>query len=157
MKTNSWTTAGQAKDISSCPNPPVKVLRRGGHWVSHFQHISHLIRLCDLNTTLDVFCQICTRLTEYVRRMRCGQVWSRHVLVNIWDWSERNVSSARMQSTKGYILLCDQSCWFDTVEHIDWWMKNISKYHEHIWLVDANCHCYNPKTLLFWEKNRDDI
>ena len=25
MKTNSWTTAGQAKDISSSPNPLVKV------------------------------------------------------------------------------------------------------------------------------------
>ena len=24
MKTNSWTTAGQAKDISSSPNPLVK-------------------------------------------------------------------------------------------------------------------------------------
>ena len=33
MKTNSWTTAGQAKDISSSPNPLVKVLRRGRHWV----------------------------------------------------------------------------------------------------------------------------
>ena len=29
MKTNSWTTAGQAKDLSSSPNPLVKVLRRG--------------------------------------------------------------------------------------------------------------------------------
>ena len=25
MKTNSWTTVGQAKDISSSPNPLVKV------------------------------------------------------------------------------------------------------------------------------------
>ena len=25
MKTNSWTTAGQTKDISSSPNPLVKV------------------------------------------------------------------------------------------------------------------------------------
>ena len=33
MKTNSWTTAGQAKDISSSPNPLVKSLRRGRHWV----------------------------------------------------------------------------------------------------------------------------
>ena len=33
MKTNSWTTAAQAKDISSSPNPLVKVLRRGRHWV----------------------------------------------------------------------------------------------------------------------------
>ena len=33
MKTNSWTTAGQAKDISSSPNPLVRVLRRGRHWV----------------------------------------------------------------------------------------------------------------------------
>ena len=33
MKTNSWTTAGQAKDISSSPNPSVKVLQRGCHWV----------------------------------------------------------------------------------------------------------------------------
>ena len=33
MKTNSWTTAGQAKDISSSPNTLLKVLRRGRHWV----------------------------------------------------------------------------------------------------------------------------
>ena len=33
MKTNSWTTVGQAKDISPSPNPLVKVLRRGRHWV----------------------------------------------------------------------------------------------------------------------------
>ena len=33
MKINSWTTAGQAKDIPSSPNPLVKVLRRGIHWV----------------------------------------------------------------------------------------------------------------------------
>ena len=33
MKTNSWSTAGQAKDISSSPNPLVKVLRRDHHWV----------------------------------------------------------------------------------------------------------------------------
>ena len=33
MKTNSWTTAGQAKDISSSPNPLVKVLQRGRHLV----------------------------------------------------------------------------------------------------------------------------
>ena len=33
MKTNSWTTAGQAKDKSSSPNLLVKVLRRGRHWV----------------------------------------------------------------------------------------------------------------------------
>ena len=33
MKTNSWTTAGQAKDISPSHNPLVKVLRRGRHWV----------------------------------------------------------------------------------------------------------------------------
>ena len=33
MKTNRWTTAGQAKDISPSPNPLVKVLRRGRHWV----------------------------------------------------------------------------------------------------------------------------
>ena len=33
MKSNSWTTAGQAKDISSSPNPLVKVLQRGRHWV----------------------------------------------------------------------------------------------------------------------------
>ena len=33
MKTNSWTTAGQTKDISSSPNPLVKILRRGRHWV----------------------------------------------------------------------------------------------------------------------------
>ena len=33
MKTNSWTTAGQTKDILSSPNPLVKVLRRGCHWV----------------------------------------------------------------------------------------------------------------------------
>ena len=32
-KWNSWTTAGQTKDISSSPNPLVKVLRRGRHWV----------------------------------------------------------------------------------------------------------------------------
>ena len=30
---DSWTTAGQAKDIWSSPNPLVKVLRRGHHWV----------------------------------------------------------------------------------------------------------------------------
>ena len=33
MKTNSWTTAGQAKDKSSSPNPLVTVLRRDRHWV----------------------------------------------------------------------------------------------------------------------------
>ena len=33
MKTNSWTSAGQAKDISSSPTPLVKVLRRGRHGV----------------------------------------------------------------------------------------------------------------------------
>ena len=32
MKTNSWTTAGQAKDISSSPNPLVIFLLRGRHW-----------------------------------------------------------------------------------------------------------------------------
>ena len=41
MKTNSWTTAGQAKDISSSPNPLVKILRRGRHWVweSHSKYV----------------------------------------------------------------------------------------------------------------------
>ena len=33
MKTNSWITADQTKDISSSPNPLVKVLRRGRHWI----------------------------------------------------------------------------------------------------------------------------
>ena len=33
MKTNSWTTTGQAKDISSSTNTLVKVLWRGRHWV----------------------------------------------------------------------------------------------------------------------------
>ena len=28
MKTNRWTTAGQAKDISSSPNPLVKVYEK---------------------------------------------------------------------------------------------------------------------------------
>ena len=32
-KTTSWTTAGQAKDKVSNPNPLVKALRRGRHWV----------------------------------------------------------------------------------------------------------------------------
>ena len=33
MKTYSWTTAGQAKDIQLSPNPLIKVLRRGRHGV----------------------------------------------------------------------------------------------------------------------------
>ena len=33
MKDSSWTTAGQAKGISSSPNPLVKILRKGRHWV----------------------------------------------------------------------------------------------------------------------------
>ena len=32
-ETNSWTTAAQANNKSSSPNPLVKVLRRGRHWV----------------------------------------------------------------------------------------------------------------------------
>ena len=32
-ETTSWTTAGQAKDKSSSPNPLVKALWRGCHWV----------------------------------------------------------------------------------------------------------------------------
>ena len=32
-KPKSWTTAGQAKDAPSSPNPLVKVLRRGRQWV----------------------------------------------------------------------------------------------------------------------------
>ena len=32
-KTTSWTTAGQAKDKASSPNPLVKALRRDRHWV----------------------------------------------------------------------------------------------------------------------------
>ena len=32
-ETNSWTTVGQAKDIASSPNPLVKALCRGRHWV----------------------------------------------------------------------------------------------------------------------------
>ena len=32
-ETTSWTTVGQAKDIASSPNPLVKALCRGRHWV----------------------------------------------------------------------------------------------------------------------------
>ena len=32
-ETTSWTRVGQAKDIASSPNPLVKVLCRGRHWV----------------------------------------------------------------------------------------------------------------------------
>ena len=32
-ETTSWTTAGQAKDIASSPNPLVKALCRGRLWV----------------------------------------------------------------------------------------------------------------------------
>ena len=33
LQTSSWTTAGQAKDKASNPNPLVKALQRGRHWV----------------------------------------------------------------------------------------------------------------------------
>ena len=44
MKTNSCTTAGQAKDISSSPNPLVKVLRRD--WIPDTEVLKNAGKQC---------------------------------------------------------------------------------------------------------------
>ena len=43
-KTTSWTTADQAKDKPSSPNPLVKALQRGRHWVWGPNHRRAIIK-----------------------------------------------------------------------------------------------------------------